>query len=745
MSEISRKCGINLPLFNRSDFRISSQVVVIRINGISVGQMVVVIMVINGKPNRLIDEKSPYLRQHAFNPVDWYPWGDEAFRKAEEENKPIFLSIGYSTCHWCHVMERESFQDPDTAELLNDAFVCIKVDREERPDIDGIYMDVCQLMTGKGGWPLSIIMTPEKKPFFSATYIPRDRRFGHIGLRELVPEMRKMWLLRRSEAMMVSRQIARAVGSSPLSEGDYVLDDSVADRAFAQLSARYDAENGGFGGPPKFPSPHNLIFLLRYWKRTANEAALSMVENTLQKMARGGIYDHAGSGFHRYSTDARWLVPHFEKMLYDQAMLSMAYIEAFAATGRVYYRDIAEAVFTYVLRDMTSPEGVFYSAEDADSEGREGKYYLWTKDELIELLGSGDAALISELYGVNEEGNFRDESTGQITGESILHLEESLDDIAIKRNTAPEELRGTVRKLLDRLYEARNARIHPFKDDKVMTDWNGLMIAALAKGGRVFGEKRYIEAAERAVSFLLKEHLTGQVRLLHRSREGKASIRGILDDYAFLIWALIELYEATYRIEYLKKALDLTDTVVRLFWDAEKGGFFFTAHDGEELLARKKELYDGAYPSGNSVMMMNLILLSLLTGRKELEDKADKMARAFSGSIVHSPVAYTHSMSALLTAIGPSFRIVVSSGDNDEVTEGMLKLLRTSYIPESVVIYRNGAESDMTALYPYTAGQKPIGGKTTAYVCSSNTCTAPVGTLDALRAVLLQNLGGGLR
>lgn len=701
--------------------------------------MVVISMKKNTKPNRLINEKSPYLRQHAFNPVDWYPWGDEAFRKAEEENKPIFLSIGYSTCHWCHVMERESFEDPDIAELLNDAFVCIKVDREERPDIDSIYMDVCQLMTGKGGWPLSIIMTPEKKPFFSATYIPRDRRFGHIGLRELVPEMRKMWVLRRSEAMMISHQIAKALSRGSLSEGEYVLDEAVADRAFEQLLARYDAKDGGFGGAPKFPSPHNLIFLLRYWKRTANEKALAMVEHTLQVMARGGIYDHMGSGFHRYSTDARWLVPHFEKMLYDQAMLSMAYTEAFSATGKRHYREIAEAVFIYVMRDMTSPEGAFYSAEDADSEGREGKYYLWTEEELAELLDSSDAALISELYGIKEEGNFRDESTGQMTGENILHLEESIDDTAVKRNTTPDELRKAVRELLAGLHAVRNARVHPFKDDKVMTDWNGLMIAALAKGGRVFGEKRYIEAAERAVSFLLKEHLTGQGRLLHRSREGKASIRAILDDYAFLIWALIELYEATYRIEYLKKALDLTDTAVRLFWDADKGGFFFTPHDGEELLTRKKELYDGAYPTGNSVMMMNLLLLSRLTGSQGLEDKADKMARAFSGKIVQSPMAYTHTMSALLMAIGPSFEIVVSAGDNDDVTGDMLNMLRTAYIPESVVLYRNGERSDLALISPYTAEQNPVNGKTTAYVCSSSACTAPVGTLEGLRAVLEQN------
>ncbi len=701
--------------------------------------MVVVAMEKNRKPNRLINEKSPYLLQHAFNPVDWYPWGDEAFRKAEAENKPIFLSIGYSTCHWCHVMEQESFQDPDIARLLNDAFVCIKVDREERPDIDLIYMDVCQLMTGKGGWPLSIIMTPEKKPFFAATYIPRDRRFGYIGLRELIPDMRKLWTLRRSEAMVVSHQIAKALSNNISPKGEYVLDEPILNRAFEQLLARYDKEGGGFGGAPKFPSPHNLLFLLRYWKRTANETALTIVEHALQAMANGGIYDHVDSGFHRYSTDAQWLVPHFEKMLYDQAMLSMAYTEAFAATGRSHYREIAEEVFAYVTGDMTSPEGAFYSAEDADSEGREGKYYLWKYEELMELLGSPDGKLIAGVYGVTPEGNFRDESCGKVNGENILHLTESLEELAIKRDIAPDELRRKIGEARKKMHAVRNNRIHPFKDDKIMTDWNGLMIAALAKGGRIFGEIKYIEAAEKAMNYLLKDHLTGHGRLLHRSRDGKASIRGILDDYANFIWALIELYEATYRVIYLRKALDLTDTAFRLFWDADKGGFFFTPIDGEELLARKKELYDGAYPSGNSVMMMNLVILSHLTGSQGLEDRADKMARAFSGDVVQSPMAYTHFMSALSMAIGPSFEIVVSAGDNDDVTEDVLKMLRAIYLPESVVLYRDGESRDLALAAPYTALQKPVNGKTTVYVCTNRTCTAPVASSEELRIVLEKN------
>lgn len=633
-------------------------------------------------------------------------------------------------------MEHESFRDSEIAEMLNDAFVCVKVDREERPDIDSIYMDVCNLMTGKGGWPLSIIMTPDKKPFFAATYIPKDRRFGYIGLRELIPEIRRLWVLRRSEAMIVSQQIARALAGGAAEKGEYVLDETVVTRAFEQLAIRYDRAHGGFGRAPRFPSAHNLLFLLRYWKRTGNSEALEMVENTLQKMAAGGLYDHVGSGFHRYSTDAEWLKPHFEKMLYDQAMLAVAYSEAFAATGESRYRETAGAVFDYVLRDMTSPGGAFYSAEDADSEGREGKFYLWSRDELFKVLGPEDGALIADLYGVTTEGNFPDEMTGLMTGESILHLREPFEQSAAWKGIDPSDLRGRAVKALAELFRARSARVHPFKDDKVLTDWNGLMIAALAKGGRIFGDERYVKAAEAAMGFMLKEHLTPDGRLLHRSRDGSVSIKGNLDDYAFLIWALIELYEAAYRVDYLRQAAELTDKAIRLFWDASRGGFFFTPSDGEELLARKKELYDGAYPSGNSVMMMNLLLMSRLTGSQSYREKADMMARSFSADIVQSPVAYTHVMSALTTAIWPSFGIVVSEGENGGVADDMLELLRKAYLPDSVVLYRNGESAELASLAPFTGLYEARNGMTTVYVCSNSACASPVFTCDALMDVL---------
>jgi len=700
---------------------------------------VVVAMDMNERPNRLIGEKSPYLLQHAFNPVDWHPWGEEAFRKAEEQNKPIFLSIGYSTCHWCHVMEHESFRDSEIAEMLNDAFICVKVDREERPDIDGIYMDVCNLMTGKGGWPLSIIMTPDKKPFFAATYIPKDRRFGYIGLRELIPEIRKLWVLRRSEAMIVSQQIARAIAGGAEQKGEYVLDEAVVTRAFEQLAARYDRENGGFGKAPRFPSAHNLLFLLRYWKQNGNPEALEMVENTLHKMASGGLYDHIGSGFHRYSTDAEWLKPHFEKMLYDQAMQAMVYTEAFAATGENRFREIAEAVFGYVLRDMTSPGGAFYSAEDADSEDREGKFYLWSLDELFKVLGPEDGALMADLYGVTAEGNFPDEMTGSMTGENILHMREPFEKSLARLGIEAGELKRRLSEAREKLFTFRNARAHPFKDDKVLTDWNGLMIAALARGGRVFGDDSYVKAAEAAMGFLLKEHLTPDGRLLHRSRDGAVSIKGNLDDYASLIWALIELYEATYRVDCLRKAAELTDTAIRLFWDARHGGFFFTPSDGEELLAKKKELYDGAYPSGNSVMMMNLLLMSRLTGSQSCREKADLMAGSFSADIVQSPVAYTHVMSTLTTAIWPSFGIVVSAGENGDVADDILGMLRKAYLPESVVLYRNGESAELAALAPFTGLYEARNGMTTVYVCSGSACVSPVFTCDALMEALRLN------
>jgi len=510
-------------------------------------------------PNRLFHEKSPYLLQHAYNPVNWYPWGDEAFKEAKKRDKPIFLSIGYSTCHWCHVMEHESFTDQEVADLMNEAFINIKVDREERPDIDGVYMAVSQMLTGGGGWPLTIIMTPDRKPFYSATYIPKENRFNVVGMLDLVPQITNYWETQRERMMGIGDNVASSL-STRGSGGGEDLTESVLDTGFMLLEDRYDDEYGGLGDAPKFPSPHNLLFLLRYWKRTEKKQALVMVENTLQKMSRGGIFDHVGYGFHRYSTDREWLVPHFEKMLYDQAMLLMVYTEAYQATGKEEYEETAEQIIAYVLRDLTSTYGGFYSAEDADSEGEEGKFYVWTVDELQRIAGDEDQDVLVYL-GVKPGGNYLDEATKEKTGTNILH---------VAGDNPPVNFEA----VKNRLFEERERRERPLLDDKILTDWNGLMIAALSKAARAFQVKEYAEEAVRSAEFLLGNMWDGD-ELLHRYREGEAQIGGFLDDYAFMVWGLIELYQATHEKRFLDEARRINEVMMDMFADHE-WGFYFT-------------------------------------------------------------------------------------------------------------------------------------------------------------------------
>ncbi|TKJ45155.1 thioredoxin domain-containing protein, partial [Candidatus Aerophobetes bacterium Ae_b3b] len=512
--------------------------------------------------NRLIFEKSPYLLQHADNPVDWYPWGPEAFEKARKENKPVFLSIGYSTCHWCHVMARESFEDSEVARLMNEVFVSIKVDREERPDIDNVYMMVCQMITGSGGWPLTIIMTPDQKPFFAATYIPKERRFGRMGMLELIPRIKELWTTRRDEVLSSANEITAALQQVSQDAPGEELDETTLDLAYEQLAKRFDEQHGGFGGAPKFPTPHNFLFLLRYWKRTNTERALQMVEKTLQAMRRGGIYDHIGFGFHRYSTDSHWFVPHFEKMLYDQATLAIVYTEAYQATGKEEYAQTAREIFTYVLRDMTAPEGGFYAAEDAESEGEEGKFYLWTEEEIRQVLGSEEAALIVKIFNIEEGGNFIEQVTGRRTARNVLHLTKSVKELASELKMSDYDLQKRLQAMRQKLFTYREKRIHPHRDDKILTDWNGLMIAAFAKGARVFDEPRYAEAARGAVDFILKNMCTSDGELLHRYRDEQAALPAQVDDYAFLIWGMLELYETIFEVRYLQIALDLNRDLI---------------------------------------------------------------------------------------------------------------------------------------------------------------------------------------
>ena len=548
--------------------------------------------------NHLVNEKSPYLIQHVRNPVNWYPWGEKAFKKAIDENKPIFLSIGYSTCHWCHVMAHESFEDPKIGRLMNDAFVSIKVDREERPDLDNIYMTVCQLMTGSGGWPLTIIMTPDRKPFFAGTYFAKESGYGRPGLKDLIQNVKELWDTKPEEVTSSADTLIDALQKISETSSGIELNADVLDACYGSLSSNFDDIHGGFGGAPKFPAAHNLSFLMRFWKRSGKKRALEMVAETLDSMRSGGVYDQLGFGFHRYSVDQEWLVPHFEKMLYDQATISMTYIEAFQATGKEKYKNTALEIFEYVLRDMKSSEGGFYSAEDADSEGVEGKFYIWTKKEIIDVLGDEEGSFASKVFGVTEEGNFQEETTGKKTGVNILHLENSIEDMIEIFGISREDLEKKIEKIRKKLFEHRAKRVHPHKDDKILADWNGLMIASLAKGAQVFGEEKYLKAAGDAADFITNK-MRQNKRLMHRFRGGESAIDGHLDDYAFMIHGLLELFEATFNMSYLKSALSLNETLLDHFWDDENGGFYFTPDDGERVLVRKKEIYDSASPSGN--------------------------------------------------------------------------------------------------------------------------------------------------
>jgi uncharacterized protein YyaL (SSP411 family) len=688
--------------------------------------------------NHLINETSPYLLQHANNPVDWYPWGPEAFERAQRENKPIFLSIGYSTCHWCHVMAHESFEHPEVARLMNEAFVSIKVDREERPDIDSVYLSACQAMTGSGGWPLSIIITPDKKPFFAATYIPRESRFGLIGMMELIPHIRELWATRRGEALSLSNKIATVLQqTSPDTLGEE-LDKATLELTYEQLAQRFDGQHAGFGSAPKFPTSHNLLFLLRYWKRRGTQAALDMVEKTLQAMRHGGIYDHVGFGFHRYSTDSQWIVPHFEKMLYDQAMLAMAYAEAYQATGKEDYGKTARDIFTYVMRDMTVPEGGFYSAEDADSEGKEGKFYLWTQEEVQQALGNEEADFVATVFNIEKDGNFLEQATRRKSGVNILHLRKALGELASDLNLSQQDLQGHLEVILQKLFAYREKRVHPMKDDKILTDWNGLMIAALAKGAQAFDELEYAEAARRAADFILENMRKPDGRLWHRYRDGQAGVEANLDDYAFLVWGLIELYEAIFEARHLEIGLELTNDMVRHFWDEDGGGLYLTPDDGESLFVRKKEIYDGAIPSGNSVAMLNLLRLGRMTATSDLEDKAAKIGSAFSGSVKQSPAAYTQLMVALDFGIGPCYEVVIAGRAQAEDTKAMVKALRTHFLPNKVVLFNpNGRESpEIARLADFTKNQSSIEGKATAYVCLNYNCKLPTTDINKMLELL---------
>lgn len=654
------------------------------------------------KTNNLINEKSPYLLQHAHNPVNWYTWNDEALSKALDEDKLILLSIGYSTCHWCHVMEKESFEDFEVARVLNKSFVSIKVDREERPDIDSIYMKVCQILTGSGGWPLNVILTPDKLPIYSFTYLPKNTRGRYMGFIEVLEKINDLWTNDRENIIKTGNDISNAVSSSIKIKDD--LSEDVVKNTIDSYKESYDSVYGGFGRAPKFPSPHNLMFLLRNYYLIKDNELLDMVEHTLISMYKGGIYDHIGFGFSRYSVDEQWLVPHFEKMLYDNAMLAISYTEAFQITKKDIYKKVANEIFEYILRDMTSVEGGFYSAEDADSEGVEGKFYVFDKEEVLDILNEE----ICDKYDITGSGNFE--------GKNIFNLiGEELNDLL----TEEERLK---------LFDYREKRIHPHKDDKILTSWNALMISALSYGGRVFNEEKYIIASKRAVSFIF-DKLMKNGRLFARYREGESLHKGYLDDYAFLVNGLIELYESTFKFEYLEKAIMLNDVMLDLFYDKENGGFYLTGNDAEELLYRPKDGYDGAIPSGNSIALMSLIKLSRITGEEYLIKYVDETIKYFAEEIKMYSRGYSAMLSAYLMNNSPTREVIIVADGLDKIKE-LRDIINSKFSPFTTVLFK---DEESTKHIPLLENYKNIGEYFTVYICENFKCSNPLTSLEEVK------------
>jgi len=667
----------------------------------------------NSTANRLIDEQSPYLRQHAHNPVDWYPWTEEAFERARREDKPIFLSIGYSTCHWCHVMAHESFEDKEVAALLNDTFICIKVDREERPDIDRMYMTAAQLITGTGGWPLTIMMAPDKQPFFAATYLPKRARYGQPGLMEIVPRVRELWNTDRDELLATAGRLTDALQTMSR-PSDERPGRATLDGGYRQLHEQYDATHGGFNGAPKFPTPHRLLFLLRYWRRTSVSEALDMVEATLQAMHNGGMYDHVGGGFHRYATDARWLVPHYEKMLYDQALLTLAHLEAYQATGRQRCADVAIDTLAYVLRDMQHPGGAFYAAEDADTPDGEGAFYRWSLEDIEHILGN-EAALFLEAYGLSDEGT--------------LHRRATAKELAVQRDMSVRDIRHRLSMMLDRLRRARQERDRPLRDDKILADWNGLMIAALARAGQVLDDDRYVEAAEHAAGFIW-QHLRDGDGILHRYRDGHVMQRGYASDAAFVTWGLLELFMATFAPVHLRRAVRVQEDMHRRFWDTEHGGFYLTEHGSADLLVRDKPAEDGAVPSANAVAMYNLLRLGHLTGDQRWAERAEQLHH-LAAPAARYPAAHAMWLSALEFAFDTPREVVVTASRRRDAMSA-IRWIQRHYLPHTVILLKSPELADVA---PFTADMD-TGDEVTFYVCTGHACRAPLSDpkelLDAL-------------
>ncbi|MFQ5876370.1 MAG: thioredoxin domain-containing protein [Acidobacteriota bacterium] len=700
------------------------------------------------RANRLARETSPYLRQHADNPVDWYPWGEEALRRARDEDRPIFLSIGYSACHWCHVMERESFESEAIAAIMNERFVNIKVDREERPDLDDIYMAATQLLSGQGGWPNSVFLTPELKPFFAGTYFPPDARWGRPGFREVLVAVSEAYRDKRREIGRVAEEVTERIRRlSDLKPSAQRLSASLLSRAFGDLAGRFDNREGGFGGAPKFPHSADISFLLRYHRRTGNPEALRMAVLSLEKMARGGIYDHLGGGFHRYSVDARWLVPHFEKMLYDNALLACTYLEAARVVARrpaspavpsggdvaaATFREVARETLDWALREMSSPEGGFHSSLDADSEGEEGRFYVWTPAQIAEVLGAQEASLFCGLYGVTPSGNLEN-------GTSILHLERPIAEAAEEYRSDGAELRLRAASARARLLQARERRVRPGRDDKILGDWNGLMISALAAGGRFLEEPRYLGAARRAARLILDRMRRGG-RLLHSYKDGDARHPACLADYANVAAALLDLYEATFEPEWAREAVALAARMIDLFADDAAGGFFLTARDHEALIARRREGSDGATPAGSSVAALVLPRIAALTGESGLVRRAEATLRLYGDTMERFPAALSTMLCALDQHLDGVRGVVLAGRADDPALRPFLRVFSESYLPNAVLALADPSDPDAGKAIPILEGKAPVDERPSAHICESGSCRPPVASAEELARALS---GGG--
>jgi uncharacterized protein len=678
--------------------------------------------------NRLIHESSPYLLKHAHNPVDWFPWGPEATAKARQEDKPILLSVGYASCHWCSVMEHESFENEDIARLMNEHFVCIKVDREERPDVDSIYMNAVQMMTGHGGWPMTVFLTPDQVPFYAGTYFPPEDRGGMPGFPRILIAVAEAYRNRRDDVDANAREVLKQLGRlSEFAASDEALSLHLLDEAARGILRNFDPVHGGFGSKPKFPPAMTLAFLLRYHKRTGDGAALNAVELTLEKMARGGMYDQLGGGFHRYSTDERWLVPHFEKMLYDNALLSRVYVDAWLATGKEFYKQIAVETFDYVRREMADAGGGFYSTQDADSEGEEGLFFVWTPAEIKALLGEEDARLFCRYFDVSELGNFE--------GRSVLHVDTELGAIARLMGVTPERMTEAVERGRRMLFEAREQREKPARDEKILTAWNGLMLRSFAEAARALDRDDYREVAVRNAEFLLA-HLRRDGRLLRTHKDGESKLNGYLEDYAFLSDGLLALYEATFDVRWFEEARALADAMIELFWDEEGGGFFFTSADHETLISRTKDPYDNATPSGNSVAADVLLRLALFTGEGRYQKLAERAIKLAGAVIPRAPSAFGHLLCAIDFSLSSPHEIAIVGDLSAPDTQSLVRTVFNRYLPNKVVAAAAPGDERVASAVKLLEGRTQLDGRATAYVCHNYYCEAPVTEAEGLAAQL---------